>query len=224
MSDAAPRRMIGYVRVSTEQQADRGNSIEAQQTKIAQYAAAFGIELIAIEIDAGVSAKSLGRPALQRALAHLDAGTADGILVAKLDRLTRSVRDLCDLVDERFKDGTWHLMSVGENVDTRSAAGRMVLNIIATVAQWEREAAAERTAAVMEHMKSTGRFTGGFPPYGWRLDEEGGLVVDEDEARVVARAKELRGQGHALRAIACALGTNTRNGKPFAASQIARML
>jgi site-specific DNA recombinase len=211
MSDAAPRRMIGYVRVSTEQQADRGNSIEAQQTKIAQYAAAFGIELIAIEIDAGVSAKSLGRPALQRALAHLDAGTADGILVAKLDRLTRSVRDLCDLVDERFKDGTWHLMSVGENVDTRSAAGRMVLNIIATVAQWEREAAAERTAAVMEHMKSTGRFTGG-------------LVVDEDEARVVARAKELRGQGHALRAIACALGTNTRNGKPFAASQIARML
>src|SRR5690606_26004464 len=90
-------RVVAYVRVSTDKQASDGNSLDAQRAKLEAYAAAFGLEVVALEVDAGVSAKSLDRPALQRALAMLDAGEADGLLVTKLDRLTRSVRDLCEL-------------------------------------------------------------------------------------------------------------------------------
>jgi DNA invertase Pin-like site-specific DNA recombinase len=77
-------------------------------------------------------------------------------LVVKLDRLTRSVRDLCDLVDGYFRDGKHALLSVGEQVDTRSAAGRMVLNMLTVIGQWEREAIGERTSAAMQHKASQG--------------------------------------------------------------------
>ena len=138
-------RTIAYLRVSTDKQADRGVSLEAQRAKIDAYAALFDLELVAIEVDAGVSAKTLARPALDRALAMLRAGKADALLVVKLDRLTRSVRDLCDLVDRYFRDGKLALLSVGEQVDTRTAAGRMVLNMLTVIGQWEREANGERT-------------------------------------------------------------------------------
>jgi site-specific DNA recombinase len=159
-------RVVGYVRVSTEQQADRGSSLEAQTEALRRFAELRGVELVRIEVDAGLSASTLERPALQRALASLDAFEASGIVVVKLDRLTRSVRDFCDLVEAYFKDGQNVLMSVNENVDTSNAMGRMVLNILMSVSQWEREAAAERTAAVKAHLKSTGAYAGGWPPYG----------------------------------------------------------
>ena len=117
-------RVVGYVRVSTEHQADGGASLGAQRAKLAAYALAMDLELVAIEEDAGLSAKTLERPALQRALAMLDAGTAEGLLWAKLDRLTRSVRDLGELV-ERYFSSRWSLLSVADSIDTRSAAGRL---------------------------------------------------------------------------------------------------
>jgi DNA invertase Pin-like site-specific DNA recombinase len=107
---------------------------------VESYAALYDVELVAVEVDAGESAKSLQRPALDRTLATLRAGAAEALLVVKLDRLTRSVRDLCDLVDTYFRDGKLALMSVGEQVDTRSVAGRMVLNMLTVIGQWEREA------------------------------------------------------------------------------------
>jgi DNA invertase Pin-like site-specific DNA recombinase len=217
-------RTVAYIRVSTEQQADHGVSLEAQRAKIEQYAALFELELIAIEVDAGVSAKSLDRPGLQRALEHLATFRAEALLVVKLDRLTRSVRDLCTLIDDYFRDGGYRLMSVGENVDTRTATGRMVLSILATVSQWEREAAAERTAAVMQHLKREGRFCGGWPPYGFRLNDEGELVPNDLERAVMVTAKSMHLQGFSLRAIAAELGPNARTGKPFAASQVQRMI
>ena len=137
-------RVVGYVRVSTEQQADGGVSLDAQRAKLEAYAVAMDLELVAIEEDAGLSAKTLERPALQRALAMLDAGAAEGLLVAKLDRLTRSVRDLGELV-ERYFASKCSLLSVADSIDTRSAAGRLVLNVLTSVAQWEREASARGT-------------------------------------------------------------------------------
>ena len=115
--------------------ADRGVSLDAQRAKAEAYAALYDLELVAVEIDAGVSAKSLDRPALARALALLDAGEADALLVVKLDRLTRSVGDLGALV-KRCNRGGWALLSVSEQVDTRTAAGRLVLNVLASVAEW----------------------------------------------------------------------------------------
>jgi site-specific DNA recombinase len=217
-------RVVAYIRVSTARQALEGHSLEAQQTQLEAYALAHGLTIVAFEVDAGESASSLERPALKRALGMLDARQAEGIVVVKLDRLTRSVRDFTYLVDTYFKDGAFALMSIHESVDTSTPLGRMVLTILMSVCQWEREAAAERTATVMKHLKDAGKFTGGRPPYGWAVDEEGVLVAALEEQVIVQRARELRAGGHALRKIAGALGINPRTGNEFNVEQVVRMI
>jgi len=161
-----PTRVVGYVRVSTEQQASEGVSLDAQRTKLSAYATALDLELVAVFEDAGLSAKSLQRPGLAAALALLDAGGADGIVVTKLDRLTRSVRDLGDLVDRYFSD-RFSLLSVNDAIDTRTAAGRLVLHVLAAVSQWEREATAERTRDALGQLRWSGVTLGG-EGLGWR--------------------------------------------------------
>lgn len=199
-------RAIAYVRVSTDEQATTGVSLDAQEAKLRAYCTALDVALVRVEVDAGLSASTLNRPALQRALASLRSGEADTLLVVKLDRLTRSVRDLCDLVDRYFRGERCSLVSLGESIDTRSAAGRMVLSMLATVSQWEREAIGERTSAAMAHLAAQGRYCGGGVPYGWRLADDGTLVEHADEQAVIARARELRAAGHSLRAIAGVVG------------------
>jgi DNA invertase Pin-like site-specific DNA recombinase len=218
---------VAYVRVSTAQQADHGVSLEAQQAKLRSYAELFDLEIVAIEVDAGESASSLDRPALGRSLGMLRAGTAKALLVTKLDRLTRSVRDLCDLIDRYFRDGKHALLSVGEQVDTRSAAGRMVLNMLAVIGQWEREAIGERTSAALQHLAAEGKYTGGRAPYGYAIGADGESLVEiVDEQAIIAAARALRAGGLSLRAVAAALasrGFTARNGEAFAAMQVARM-
>lgn len=219
-------RTVCYVRVSTSKQADEGISLEAQQAKAAAYSALYDLELVAVIVDAGESAKTLDRPGLARALAMLAKGEADALLVAKLDRLTRSVVDLGALIDRYFAPGKAALLSVSENIDTRSAAGRLVLNILASVSQWEREAIGERTRDAMRHKQAQGEYIGGRAPYGFTL-EAGALVPDDFEQKVITQARELRASGLALAKVAAALdqrGIQARNGQPFAAQQISRMM
>jgi site-specific DNA recombinase len=220
-------RTVAYLRVSTDKQADRGVSLEAQRAKVHAYAELYDLELVAIEIDAGESAKSLDRPALQRALAMLKTGKADALLVVKLDRLTRSVRDLADLVDCYFSKRA-ALLSVSEQIDTRSAAGRLVLNVLSSVGQWEREAIGERTAVAMRHLADEGRYTGGAAPYGWMLADDGtSLVAVQAEQVVIAKARELRAAGASLRAVAATLaecGMLARSGRALDPKSVANML
>lgn len=218
-------RVIAYCRVSTDEQASSGVSLAAQEAKLRAYALAMDLELVRVESDAGVSAKTLDRPALQRALASLSADEADALVVVKLDRLTRSVRDLADLLEQYFS-ANHGLISLGESVDTRTAAGRLVLNVMTSVAQWEREAIGERTSNALQHMKSQGKRVGAVP-YGWTLAADAkSLTKDEFEQTVIARARELRATGASLRAIASILasqGMKTRNGRTFDPQQIARI-
>jgi len=90
---------IGYVRVSTDRQAEHGVSLEAQESKIRAMATIHSAELAEVIIDGGESAKSMNRPGLQRLLALINAGQVQAVIVAKLDRLTRSVKDLCNLLE-----------------------------------------------------------------------------------------------------------------------------
>ncbi len=219
-------RTIAYLRVSTDKQADRGVSLEAQRSKVTAYAELYDLDLVDVIVDAGVSAKTLARPGLDRALSMLRAGKADALLVVKLDRLTRSVRDLGDLVSGPFAPGRAALLSVGEQIDTRSAAGRLVLNVLASVSQWEREAIGERTSAAMQHKAACGEYTGGEAPYGYAIGDDGNLVAIEPEQKVIALARDLRAAGLSLRAVAReldALGFQSRAGRAFAAVQIQRM-
>ena len=213
----ARTRVVGYVRVSTERQADEGVSLDAQRAKLRAHCAALDLELVAIESDEGVSAKTLDRPALQRALATLADHRADALLVPKLDRLTRRVVDLGHLIETYFAEGRWALVSVADQIDTRTAAGRMTLFILMSVAQWEREAIGERTADALAHLKAEG-VPLGRPALGWRhtstSDPASGrrvLCVVEKELAAVARIRGLRQEGRSFAAIAFQL---TAEGHP----------
>ncbi len=116
---------IAYIRVSTDKQADHGVSLDAQRAKVEAYAALFDLDLVEIIEDAGQSAKTLERPGLVRARRALRCGHAQALLVVKLDRLTRSVRDLGHLLEHDFGTDGAALLSVTENIDTRSARGRL---------------------------------------------------------------------------------------------------
>lgn len=172
-------RVISYVRVSTDEQANSGVSLAAQREKCELYARLHGLTLVEHIEDAGQSAKSLDRPGLQRALKMLRSGEADALLIVKLDRLTRSVRDLGTLLDTHFQPGAATLMSVHDQIDTSTAAGRMVLNILTSVAQWEREAIGERTAAALAHKRSNGSKTGGHRPFGALKPGPDGLLYPD---------------------------------------------
>lgn len=226
MTRAGQTKTVAYVRVSTDKQAERGISLEAQEAKLRAYAALYDLELVAVEVDAGESAASLERPALKRALAMLRSGRAGALLVVKLDRLTRSVRDLAELVDRYFASGKRALLSVSEQIDTRTAAGRGVLNILGSVSQMERELIGERTSAAMAHLRASGRRSSGIAPYGHAHGPAGELVDVPAEQAVVARARELRAAGASLRAVAGALeeaGLVSRAGRAFTPSAIAAM-
>ena len=193
-------RAIGYARVSTDKQTESGVSLEAQAEKIRAMAVVHGAELLDIIVDGGESAKSLQRPGMERLLALVDAKKVDTVIIAKLDRLTRSVRDLCTLLG-RFERRGVALISVAESLDTGSAAGRLVLNIMTAVSQWEREAIGERTRDAMGHKRRQRERVGNIA-YGYRLAPDGvHLEPDATEQTALSRIRELRAS-HTLREIA----------------------
>src|ERR1700691_5190506 len=194
-------KTVGYVRVSTDKQ---GISLEAQAEKIRAMALVQGAELSEIIVESGESAKSLNRPGMAKLLAMVDAGNVKAVIVAKLDRLTRSVKDLCELL-ERFERKSVALVSVAESLDTGSAAGRLVLNIMAAVSQWEREAIGERTRDALHHKRNRGE-RGRNIAFGFRLAGDGQHVEpDPAEREVLAEIRRLRNTGATLRGIAAAL-------------------
>jgi DNA invertase Pin-like site-specific DNA recombinase len=184
------------------------------------------VELVDVIVDAGESAKSLNRPGAARLLAMVDRRDVQTVIVAKLDRLTRSVRDLADLL-ERFKRRGVSLVSVSESLDTGTAAGRLVLNVMMSVAQWEREAIGERTREALRHKKASGQRVGTVP-FGFQLAEDGrSLEANAAEQRALAIIRECRAAGFTLRAIAAELnrqGQATRRGTSWRHQYVAGLL
>ncbi|MBD2152508.1 recombinase family protein [Pseudanabaena sp. FACHB-1277] len=216
-------KAIGYVRVSTQEQADHGYSIEAQVSKIKAYADLYDIELVDVVIDAGVSAKSLKREGLQRVLTTLDNGGADAVLIFKLDRLTRDVSDWNTLIKDYFTDKA--LLSVSDQIDTRTAAGRLCLNVLMSVAQWEREAIGERTSTALRQKQSQGEHVGS-PAYGYEMVNKK-LVKVATELEVIALVKQMSDDGFTLSAIATELnaqGIKTKRGGKWQAVQVSRVI
>ena len=203
-------KVIGYTRVSTEEQASGGYSLEAQAAKIRGYCELYELDLIAIVEDPGASAKSLDRPGLARVLGQLRQrrGAPEGIVLAKLDRLTRNVGDWSALIKEFFRDEKRKLFSVGEAIDTRTATGRMVLNLMVTIAEWEREIIGERTRdglqAKIRRGERCGKVRFGYDLDLATLDEDGQpylLLPNDQEQGVIARMRAWKGEGLSLRAI-----------------------
>src|SRR4051812_33768225 len=217
---------IGYVRVSTDRQAEHGVSLEAQESKIRAMATIHSAELAEVIIDGGESAKSLNRPGLQRLLALINAGQVQAVIVAKLDRLTRSVKDLCNLL-ELFEKRKVALISVAESLDTTSAAGRLVITIMAAVSQWEREAIGERTRDALRHKRSQGHREGNIS-FGSGLGGAGQPPEpDPAEQAALQEIRRLRGEGTSLRGVAAVLNGRayrTRRGTAWGLEPVARIV
>jgi site-specific DNA recombinase len=204
---------IGYVRVSSDEQAESGLSLESQESKIRHQIQARGFVIQAIISDPGFSAKSLERPGIRQVVSMIEAKSIGGVCIAKLDRITRNVGDLQKLV-ELFTENDVALLSCDGTADTSTAAGRMVMNLVATVAQWEREVICERTRDALHAKIARGEHCGNIR-YGYR-SEEGREVPDEHEQSVISRMKQLRSeQGWSHERIARTLnkaGIKTRSG------------
>jgi site-specific DNA recombinase len=207
-------QVLGYVRTSTDRQ---GLSLQAQEERIRAMATVHGFTLTNMFIETE-SAASLDRPELARLLALVDARKVSTVIVAKLDRLTRSVRDLADLL-ERFEKRGVALMSVAEMLDTKSAAGRLVMNVMASVSQWERETIGERTREVLRHKRQRGERTSRFSPYGYRFGADGcTLEPCPSEQHTLWTIRSARDGGSTLQAIADVLnaqGLRTRAGSTW---------
>jgi len=166
---------VGYVRVSTEDQVKTGTSLDAQRERIAAHCVASDRVLSEVYVDEGESAKDLKRPEIQKLLERVDRGEIGAVVILKLDRLTRSVRDLADLL-ERFAKRGVALVSITETLDTGTATGNLVINLIASVAQWERLAIGERTSMALGHKRRHGAVYGK-TPFGWH--REGDKLVKD---------------------------------------------
>lgn len=159
-------KAIGYARVSTEDQAQGGVSLDFQEEKVRAYCVAKDWELIKMLRDDGYSAKDLNRPGMQEILKGCRKREFDVVVILKLDRLTRSVKDLGYLVEDVFSKCSVGFSSIQDNFDTCTANGRMVMNILATIAQWERDTISERTRDAMQFMKNGLKLVGAVP-YGF---------------------------------------------------------
>jgi len=208
-------RALAYIRVSREEQAREGVSLDAQRDRVAAYATAKGLILVDVIADEGRSGKDVDRPGLQSLLARCRAGEAGHVIVWRLDRLTRSARDLLGLVDDLFLARHIELHSVSESLDTSTPHGRFVLTLFGALAEMERGTIAERTRAALAFKRELGQPTSHAPlGFASRGRRERMAPVPE-ELMAVRRLLELWSSGYSYRAIAVALnseGIPTKHG------------
>lgn len=213
-----PSIAVGYVRVSTDEQAAEGVSLEAQEAKIKAYCELNNMELLHVHVDAGFSGKRAdNRPELQKALETVCKGKANALVVYKLDRLARNTIDALEIAQTiEGCDGSLH--SISEKLDTGSAMGRFFFTILASLAEMERGIIAERTAAAHAHKRSKGEVTG-HAPFGWKLCADGvKLKRDGEEQETLRIIAKLQADGLSQRKIVDELnrlGRKTKQGKKW---------
>ena len=162
-AEAPPATVVVYLRVSTSEQALSGLGLDAQRVTVAAYAQRKGLTIVCEYCDEGISAKSLtGRPAALAALGAVRGGKAGGLLVAKMDRLSRSVVDGAGLMERAAREG-WALHFADLDIDTSTPAGEMAANIIISGSQYERRLISQRTRDALAAKRARGERLGAVP-------------------------------------------------------------
>jgi len=183
----APTRAVGYLRVSTAEQADSGAGLAAQRAAVESEASRRGWVLVDVYVDAAASGKAIaGREALARALDAVETGDAEVLIVSKLDRLSRSLLDFAEIM-RRAQAGGWNLVALDLGIDLSTPAGEFLASVMASAAQWERRIIGQRTREALAAKKAAGVRLG-----------RPRLITDEIVARMVAE----RESGKTLTAIA----------------------
>lgn len=203
--------IIGYLRVSTDEQAASGLGLDAQRTAIKTAADQRGWQ-VSWAVDDGYSGGNMSRPALTAARAALKAGEAAGLVVARLDRLSRSAQNFADLMAASKKQG-WALVALDLGVDTTTPSGKLVAGVMAQFAEYERDLIGARTREALAAAKARGQ----------RL----GRPRATPDA-VVAQAVALHAEGRSVRQVARALTANgiptTRGAATWRPSTVRRLL
>jgi site-specific DNA recombinase len=217
--------IAAYIRVSTDEQADKGNSLAEQQERLSAYCKAMGWPEPTFYVDDGYSAKNLNRPAIKRLLEDVQQNKIGIVLTSKLDRLCRNLLDLLQVV-ELLNAHNCSYVSASESFDTSTASGRLTLQLLGTFAEFERERISER---VKDNMLSIAKNTSRAitrPCYGYDI-VDGQYVINESEAYFVRMMFDLAEQGHGHRMIAKILngrGATTKLGKPWDQVNVKRLM
>ena len=193
-------KAIGYIRVSTEEQAREGVSLDNQRKRIEAFCVAKDWSLGRIYADEGISGSSLKRDSVQELISDCKKGVFDVVVIYKLDRLTRSVKDLGQLID-LFDKSNIAFSSVSDNFDTTTANGKLVLHILGSVAQWERDIISERTRDALAHKKAELEIYSPLP-LGFEAGEDGRLIENEKELAIVKQIRILHKRGLSYQKIA----------------------
>ena len=214
---------IGYARVSTDEQARDGVSLDQQVARIRAYATAKGLTMLDVLVDDGVSGKSLDRPGLSEIIRMCERGEVAHVVVLKLDRLTRQTRHLLSLTEDLFLARKVELHSVSESLDTSSPHGRFVLTLFGGLAQMEREQISERTRNAMAYKRQLRQPTS-HPPLGFRANgSKERMVSVPEELAVVRRVLETWRRGSSYGRIAAAMNAEavpTKRGARWYASTV----
>jgi len=230
MNTVAPKRCAVYCRVSTDERLDQSfNSIDAQRESGLAYVVSQRAEgWIAVPddyIDPGFSGGNLDRPALKRLLADIEAGKIDIVVVYKIDRLTRSLTDFSRLI-EVFERNKVSFVAVTQQFNTTTSMGRLMLNVLLSFAQFEREVTSERIRDKIAASKAKGMWMGGSLPLGYDVENRL-LVVNEVEARLVRRIfkdfTRCRSTTEMVRYLA-AEGQTTKSGRPLTKQTLYKMM
>lgn len=216
-------RIAIYTRVSTDDQAEEGYSLDAQMERLEAYCEAQGWEVVARYIDDGYTGRSTRRPGYQRMMEERNEW--DAILVIKMDRIHRNSKNFMIMMENLEKWGK-KFTSMQEELDTSSAMGRFVVDIVQRIAQLESEQIGERTYSGMAEKAESGGMLGFYPPFGY-LVEDNDLVIVDCEAVVVKELFERYCAGESMAALAASLndrGLKTRRGERWTLYSIRHIL
>ena len=196
-----PSRTAIYIRVSTQEQALEGYSIQAQTERLQAYCKAKGWGIFHVYTDAGFSGSNMERPGLSQLLEDVEAGRVDCVLVYKLDRLSRSQKDTLHMIEDIFLANDCDFVSMSENFDTSTPLGRAMIGVLSVFAQLEREQIRERMAMGRTERAKSGLWQGGgWIPIGYDY-VDGRLVPNQIRAAAVRDIYELFIGGTAITSI-----------------------
>ena len=185
---------VGYCRVSTDQQAREGVSLEAQESRLEAWAQSVGRQLVATYVDAGASgSRADNRAELQRAIGHACKLRAP-LVVYSLSRLARSTRDALEIT-ARLSKCKADLVSLTESIDTTTAAGKMMLAMLAAFAEFERNVVSERTKSALRFKRARGELVSRLPRFGQYVGAGGRVVPHPDEQKTLGVIRALRNEG-----------------------------
>lgn len=192
-------KILGYIRVSTKLQSEKGNSLKLQKSKIDSYCKLNDFNLIEIYEDKGISGMSIDkRDGYKEMINYLTNNEIDGIVVWSLSRLGRKMKDVVEFMDT-LKQNNINFFSIKENLSNNDKVGSLIMNILGSINEFEVEVIRERIKDVKRNKKSNGEVYGKLQ-YGWN-NVNGKLVKNESEFKVIKRVKNLRSRGYSWRKI-----------------------